>query len=215
MYRESEEKPAEALLTSAMSGKIALPGSRGALASLLTSLASEARQDLNLSDGASITLTFEHWSPLEVDPERLLLSSESSDMWWNWDAVYTFLRHRGFRIIESSVRVPVSNSGALFSVVVKATPRSAMDDDVYLRVPWGRKILLMKRSIYEQWLSWESFQKLDELEGLGWHLANEGKVEDGRRILRMAFALGRGRRTIERLFRVECKSLWNSLVRAR
>jgi hypothetical protein len=215
IYRNAEDTRTEGAPTGLASSDFPLPTSREGLLSLPAPLGTKTRHPRNGSNGEGITVTFDHWSPLEADPDRLLSGSESCDLWWTWDAVYAFLNRRGWRIRESTVRTPASNSGALFSVLVKAVPQSAVDHDVHLRIPWGRKILDVKRSLYEQWLSWESFQKMDELEGLGWHLANEGAVEDGRDILRLAFTLGRRPRTIERLLRIEWKSLWNSLVRAR
>ncbi|MFQ5930534.1 MAG: glycosyltransferase family 9 protein [Acidobacteriota bacterium] len=213
MYRESGNMQMEALLVPDTFRQIALPTSREALASLRNSSVIEAGRSLQLSNSDPITVTFEHWSPLEIEPDKLLSGPESHDLWWTWDAVYAFLKHRGWRIIGSRISKSSPDSAALFSVVVKATPASHIDEDVYLHVPWGRRIVKMKRSMYEEWLSWECFQKVEELEGLGWHLANEGEVKAGRKILRLAFTLGGRRRTIERLFRVECRTLWNSLVR--
>lgn len=212
IYRNSEDTRTEAAPTRLASSNFPLPTSRKALLSLPTAFETKTRHAPNGWNGEGITVTFDHWSPVEADPDRLLSGLESRDLWWTWDAVYVFLNRRGWRIRESTVRTPASNSGALFSVVVKAVPESAVDQDVHLRIPWGRKILDMKRSLYEQWLSWESFQKLDELEGVGWHLANEGKVKDGREILRLALILGRRPRTMERLFRVGCRTLWHSIV---
>lgn len=212
MYRDSEHTRTEATPMRVTSGEIPLPSRREDLSSLLAVLKVDTGQAPNRPNGDAIAVTFEHWSPLEVNPDGLLSDPESRDLWWTWDAVYAFLNGRGWRIIESTVRLPASNSGSLFSVVVKAVPQSSRDNDVYLRVPWGRKAVQMKRSMYEHWLSWETFRKLDEMEGLGWHLVNEGKVQDGRQILRLAFALGPRLRTIERLLRVECKSLWRSLM---
>lgn len=213
IFCDVKEKRRESPSMLPIPGEVALPNSRGALPSLLASLAMDRGEVRHPSNSGSITLTFEHWSPLEFDPDKLLSSAGSRDLWWTWDGVYALLSERGWQISDSSIGAPASNSGALFSVVVKATPRSGVEHDVYLRMPWGRKIVRIRRSMYEEWLSWESFQKLDELEGLGWQLANEGWVKDGREILRLAFALGPRPRTIERLFRVECRSVWNGLVR--
>jgi hypothetical protein len=213
IYRDTQDIRTESTAILAMTGEIPLPISRGALTSLRNSLAIERERNLRLANGGSITVTFDHWSALELEPETLLTASQPRDLWWSWDAAYSFLNKQGWRVTESTISGPASNSGALFSAVVTATCHPPAED-VDLRIPWGRKILDVKRSIYEQWLPWETFQNLDELEGLGWHLANEGRLREGREILRLAFALGRRPRTVERLFRVECRNLWHSLVRA-
>ncbi len=215
MYRDPEDTRKEVTPTRIVPGEFPLPRSREGLLSLPAGLGTKMGPPLNRSDDEAITVTFDHWSPLEVDPEGLISGPEPCDLWWTWDAMYAFLDKRGYRIRESSIRTAPSGSGALFAVTVKAVPRSAANHDVDLRIPWGRKIFDMKQSLYERWLSWESFQKLDELEGLGWHLANEGAVEDGRDILRLAFILGHRPRTIERLLRITFKSFWNSVVGGR
>lgn len=212
IYRDPQKSNAESPPQPAFGREVVLPTRCTALSSLFTSLAMENGANRTLLDNGSIALTFEHWSPRELDPVNLLAEAEARDLWWSWDAAYAFLNQGGWRIVESRVHAATANSGAVFSVKVKAAPKSSTDPDVYLRVPWGRKSLKIRRSLYDRWLSWESFQKLDELEGLGWHLANEGMVQDGGEILRLALTLGHRPRTLERLFRVACRSVWHKLV---
>ena len=211
MYRDLEEEADEASLIVSSSNKMCLPMSQRTLRSFLSSSKTRIEKANYLSNNGPIALKFDHWSPLEVEPDKLLSSSEPRNMWWSWDAVYTFLRQCELQIIESKISPLVSNSGGVFSIDVKVVPRLRVNQDVYLSIPWGRKILRMKRSTYEQWLSWETFQKLDELEGLGWQLANEGMVTEGREILRLAFTAGGRGRTVQRLLRLKCRALWESL----
>ena len=133
-----------------------------------------------------VTISFDHWDTIEADPYALLSNPTSCELWWNWDSAYAFLSKFGWQTIESHIRPATTIGNANCSIEIKGFPYKTDDTDRALQIPWGRKIIHVRRSIYERWLAWGAFRNQDELEGLGWHLVNEGERDLGRFILKMA-----------------------------
>jgi hypothetical protein len=145
------------------------------------------------------SFSFEHWDSIELDPLTLLNGLTRREVWWNWDSAYTFLTRAGWRIIESDLRPIESIKGAAFSVEIKAMPFETGDETKELQIPWGRKPIVVKRLIYERWLTWGAFRNQGELEGLGWQLVEEGEKETGRFFLEMAFKIQPRWRTLKKI----------------
>lgn len=156
---------------------------------------------------ADIRVHFEHWSPTGTDPETFLSRGPEQDLWWTWDAVYQVLLKSGWHVIESQGQPASQEQGFLFSFTLRAIPIGREDTDPVLHRPWGTRLVWFRRSLCERWLCWESFERDDELEALGWMLVNEGFERDGRDILRFAATLGFRGRTIGRVIRSELKAL--------
>jgi len=188
---EEQEKP---LLSDTYHGTaIALP----------TSLSELARFSAYLSHlkqrSKTISLSFDHWDIIELDPFTLLSGPTSSELYWTWDSAYAFLFRLGWQVIENHLQPATARGGFIFSVEIKAVPREAGVKDHKFQIPWGRKVFYVHCSIYERWLAWGAFRNQDELEGLGWHLVNEGEREDGYFILKMAFRAQPRWRALRRL----------------
>jgi len=156
---------------------------------------------------ADIQVHFEHWSPTSTDPDTFLSRGPEQELWWTWDAVYQVLSTSGWHVIESQGQPASPDQGFLYSFTFRAIPIGREDTDPVLHRPWGARLVWLRRSLCERWLCWESFEKNNELEELGWMLVNEGFERDGRDILRFALTLGLRRRTIGRVIRSELKAL--------
>ena len=179
--REEQEKP---LLSDPFQGTtIVLPTSLNELASF------SAYVNHIKSRSKMVTISFDHWDTIEADPLTLLSDPKSCELWWNWDSVYAFLSRFGWQIIESHLQPATTTGHAIFLIEIKAVPFEIGVMDSALQIPWGRKIIHVRRSIYERWLAWGAFRNQDELEGLGWHLVNEGERNLGRFILKMALKI--------------------------
>lgn len=147
-------------------------------------------------------LTFDHWDPVGADAGSWLTKFPSRDLWWTWDAACRVVRLAGLRVKASSLRPAALGSGALWAVRLTIQPASSGLDDPTLTVPWGETRLRMRASVYEQWLSWECFRKSDELEGIGWALAQEGDPRQGLALLRLALRTRPRVKTLIRVLRV-------------
>ena len=159
----------------------------------------------------SITKAFDHWISREVSPGVVLADQTDRELWWSWDAVNHLLTSLGWRIFESHGKYRSTGGGAPYSFVVKANLVGGAPFDGMLQVPWGKEIVKMKWSLYNQWLCWESFERPNELEDLGWRLVKEGWERDGRDILRFVARREWRGRTWGRLLRSEWKALGSGL----
>jgi hypothetical protein len=180
-----------------MNGTQVLPNSMNGLLTLKAKLDKLSTDDPKMDEGMMISLTFEHTDPVGMNPQPLLTEQSTRELWWNWDSAYAFIKGCGWEVIDS--HVILSGHNVLCSVVIRPFRASEKGEDVTLEVPWGDKIVHLKRSTYEQWLSWGAFRKSDDLEGIGWLLAKEGDWSHGREILLMALKLHPRWRTIGRL----------------
>lgn len=161
----------------------------------------------------TVTFLLEHWDRLEMDPLTLLNNSTSREVWWNWDSAYLFLSKLGLRILENQLRPIKAMSDAAFSVEIRAVPSESREIAGKLQIPWGRKTVVVNRSTYERWLTWGAFRNQGELEGLGWHLVNEGEREQGRFILKMVFRIRPRWRALRRLMLATCWVTQNDILR--
>ena len=148
--------------------------------------------------GNEISLSFDHWDPVQIDP-FILMESFSQRLWWNWDSAYGFLSQLGWRIVGSRCRPSPELGKGTFSVHMRVVPRESSHGESTFNIPWGCRIISVDRFIYECLLAWGAFRNQDELEGLGWSLANDGKKEIGCFILKMAFKVRPRWRTLKRL----------------
>jgi hypothetical protein len=169
---------------------------------------SQQREHARAQEGiADIRVYFEHWSTTGTDPDTFLSRGPEQELWWTWDAVYQVLSNSGWQVIESQGQPASRDQGFLYSFTIRAIPIGREDNDPALQRPWGARLVWLRRSLCERWLCWESFERHNELEDLGWMLVNEGFERDGRDILRFAAKLGLRRRTIGRVIRSELKAL--------
>jgi len=154
-----------------------------------------------------VSYAFEHWNSRETSSECILSDKTNRELWWSWDAANHLVTSQGWHIIESHGTSNSGKKGKLFSFVVTIRPDQVEDHDAMLHVPWGQDLVRLKRSLYERWLCWESFERANELEDLGWRLVKEGFERDGRDILRFAAKRAWRGRTLSRLLRSEWKAL--------
>jgi hypothetical protein len=147
----------------------------------------------------TVTFSFEHWDTVEMDPFVLLNDATAREMWWSWDSAYAFLSRLGLRITESNLQPMRTTNGSAFLVEIKAVLFESGNMGGKLKIPWGRKAIVVNRATYERWLTWGDFRNQGELEGLGWNLLNEGERDDGRFILKMAFRIQLRYRGLKRL----------------
>lgn len=126
---------------------------------------------------------FDHWDPVRVDPHKLLAGSHDRNLWWTWDAVYAAMQREGWTIHTSSL-CRSEQDAPVSQVEILAAPRSSPGSE--LEVPWGGEAVRVSQSTYERWLAWGAFRSQEELEGLGWMLAQRGDGEVGRTLLRLA-----------------------------
>ncbi len=155
---------------------------------------------------AQLQYAFEHWISRELSPDAMLSDKTDQELWWSWDAVHHVLATYGWDIVESQGMAGSETGHAPYSFVIKARPANGEVRNVILQVPWNRDLVCLKRSLYERWLCWESFERPNELEDLGWRLVQEGYERDGRDILRFAAKRGWRGRTLGRLLRSEWKA---------
>ena len=141
----------------------------------------------------------------------ILADPTDRELWWSWDAVNHLLISLGWQIFESHGRHRSKGGGAPYSFVLKANCKGGDTFDGILQVPWGKELVNMKWSLYSRWLCWESFERSNELEDLGWRLAKEGWERDGRDILRFVARREWRGRTWGRLLRSEWKALGSGL----
>jgi hypothetical protein len=161
-----------------------------------------------LSDGGlprkdtTVTLSVEHWDPLETDATRLLSAPSAQDLWWTWDAAFYLVAQCGWRVVKTRLFQPTERGGAAYRIELRVVRASDIRHDPILEIPWGHAVLRVRQKTYEGWLSWGAFRKQDELEGIGWLLAQEGQYKEGREILRLALTLCPRLNTLCRLLRV-------------
>jgi hypothetical protein len=145
---------------------------------------------------------FEHWDPIRSSEDEFLRDSTDREFWWTWDAAYQYLKKNGWTVASSTVKKTGQNSHAVFQVRIQAMPGVlSRSMDAHLKIPWGMCILSIPRSIYEQYLSWGTFRKQDNLEGLGWYLVKHGNGRLGRYLLLLAFRVYPRFKTLGRLLR--------------
>lgn len=159
----------------------------------------------------SPTYAFEHWNSREISPDDILSDQTDRELWWSWDAVHHLLKSYGWQILESQGIPNAENSRVGVSFAVKVESGNVKDYDVTLQVPWGTRLVWLRRTLYDRWLCWESFERANELEDLGGRLVKEGYERDGRDILRFAVKRQWRGRTLGRLFRAELKTLGSGM----
>ncbi|RMH31846.1 MAG: hypothetical protein D6690_15395 [Nitrospirae bacterium] len=154
-----------------------------------------------------LVIAFEHWDAQSLSPEKLLADTQR-ELWWSWDAVYRLLSQNGWMIRETqrNEKAGRRQRGAM-NLTLYADRHASLKKDCVLNVPWKQKLVPVKRSVHDQWLSWSSFWKVEEIEGLGWQLLREGKEREGRELLRLGVWLHPRWRTISRLIRAECQGI--------
>ncbi len=184
-----------------------LPSTLEGLVSLKHRLEKNRNAQSSCRRDASQEYAFEHWISREMSPDDMLSDETEREIWWSWDAVDQMLTEHGLHIVESQGMRGTHDGGAPFSFVVKAGMANRVDHDPMLQAPWGRDLVWLKRSLYARWLRWESFERPNELEDLGWRLVKEGYERDGRDILRFAAKREWRGRTLGRLLRSEWKAL--------
>lgn len=184
-----------------------MPRTIHGLTALKKSLQRRAKNQIGDQRLSVFSYTFEHWNSRETSPDRILLDETGRELWWSWDAVDHMLASYGMEIIESQGTKGVKDDGASHTFTVKAKLVSEEDRDVILQIPWNRDLVKLKRSLYNRWLCWESFERPNELEDLGWKLVKDGFERDGRDVLRFAVKRDWRGRTLSRLLRSEWKAL--------
>ncbi len=162
---------------------------------------------LSTHSNALLHYSFEHWISRETSSDTILLDRTNRELWWSWDAAAHLLAGLGWQIIQSQGRWGAEAKGTSHAFVITATPKNVEDHHAVLQVPWGRELVWLKKSLYDRWLCWESFERPNELEDLGWKLVKEGYERDGRDILRFAAKREWRGRTLGRLLRSEWKAL--------
>ena len=208
-FGAGQEKPVKASNYSELDSS--LPGRVDGLRLLMKQLRRQEEGCLTSQPEDSITKVFDHWIAREVSPEVILADPTDRELWWSWDAVNHLLISLGWQIFESHGRHRSKGGGAPYSFLLKANCKGGDTFDGILQVPWGKELVNMKWSLYSRWLCWESFERSNELEDLGWRLAKEGWERDGRDILRFVARREWRGRTWGRLLRSEWKALGSGL----
>jgi hypothetical protein len=178
-----------------------LPSTISGLQTLLDRL-TERRRTMKPGESEVVDLRFEHWDPVDVLPQDIVTRNDRSELWWTWDAAFELIASCGWAAIESKLRLLPCSGGPRFSVLLKAVPASSQPPDVRLAMPWGRRVLHVRRSFYGRWLSWGTFRKSEELEGMGWAAARTGDTSNARALSLLAFKLRPCWKTASRLSRV-------------
>lgn len=160
---------------------------------------------------ASRSFTFDHWNVRELSVDTILSDNTGRELWWSWDAVHHVFATHGWEMVKSRGVEKAEPGLAPYSFEINAKPSSRESQDVLLQVPWGGELVWLQRSLYLRWLSWESFERSNELEDLAWRLVKEGYERDGRDILRFAAKREWRGRTLGRLLRSEWKALETGL----
>lgn len=206
IYREraSEERNPKSVKEKA--NDLTLPSTIQELVPLRHELQAKAQGQLADQVQAPLVFAFDHWNSRELSVNAILSDKTDRELWWSWDAVHYMFASSGWDIVESQ-GVDSEQGQAQYSFVVKAVPRERDEQDAMLQVPWGKDLVWLKRSLYERWLCWETFERSNELEDLGWRLVKEGYERDGRDILRFAAKREWRGRTLGRLLRSEWKAL--------
>ncbi len=158
--------------------------------------------------GEGLSIRFVHWDAQAFDPDTLLHMASHYDLWWTWDAMVGFLEQCGWTISRNEIESHKPPEGGMCSITVWIMPRAGRSPKAVWKVPWSDQILDMKATLYEDWLRWGTFGKKEELEDLGWAIANEQNPKEGRDMLRLALRLGPRGRTLRRWCRAEWKALW-------
>ncbi|MEE9288340.1 MAG: glycosyltransferase family 9 protein [Bacteroidota bacterium] len=190
-------------------GTLVVPVSVNGLASFRAYLTRLTDHGTSAQRDSDVSLTFEHWDPVETEPVMLSKDPTSRELWWTWDSVYSFLSRCGWQVKESRLGRVRSKDGVTFSVMMRTVPAAWGCHDPVLEVPWGGRRIQMKASTYERWLSWGAFRKQDDLEGIGWLLVNDSNVRTGLAILSMSLRLRPRWKTVSRLVRGGWKALRN------
>ncbi len=184
---------------------MALPTLKSGLRNTLVQLNTLSREAMASGEETRYSVIFEHWDPVQTEPQRLLEDPTDRELWWTWDAAYRFLHRAGWDVVGSSLTAPAGGRCSV-ATTMQVAPHSHAPQDVMLGLPWGQTAIRVRRSLYERWLSWGAFRKQNELEGLGWRLAKEGNHEGewtaAETILRLAFRVSPGLKTLSRLLRV-------------
>ena len=188
-----------------------LPSTVDGLRFLMKQLQGQEEDYLMPQSEYSIIKTFDHWIAREISPEVILEDLTDRELWWSWNAVNYLLVSLGWQIFESHGEKRSKEGSAPYSFVLKASRKSGDTFDGMVQVPWGKELVRMKWSLYNRWLCWESFQRFNELEDLGWRLVKEGWERDGRDILRFVARREWRGRTWGRLLRSEWKALGSGL----
>jgi Glycosyltransferase family 9 (heptosyltransferase) len=161
--------------------------------------------------GDSVTYTFEHWNTRQLSADTMLSDRTSRELWWNWDAVSTMFSSLGWSIVQSLGRSSGEGEKTFHSFVVTVKHTVAEESHEMLQVPWGKELVWLNKSLYDRWLCWETFERPNELEDLGWRLVKEGYERDGRDVLRFAAKREWRGRTLGRLLRSELKALGSGM----
>ena len=164
---------------------------------------------------ARLHYSFEHWMSRETHPDVLLFDRTNRELWWSWDAVAHLFAAGGWHIVQSQGRLCAEGGGAVFTFVITVGLQQAEDPHALLEVPWGKDLVWLKKSLYDRWLCWESFERPNELEDLGWRLVKEGYERDGRDVLRFAAKREWRGRTLGRLLRSEWKAFGSRMKNSR
>ncbi len=211
LFRFQGSQDEESML-SQIEGKVAqLPSSIQGLALLKKKLRGE-EQGQSFSQSETLwDYSFEHWISRQTSPDTILSDQTNRELWWNWDAVAHLFSILGWHIVQSRGRLGVGGEGLGPSFIVTVKPKEGDCHDVLLEIPWGKELVWLKRSLYDRWLRWESFERPNELEDLGWRLVKEGYERDGRDVLRFAAKREWRGRTLGRLLRSEWKALGSGM----
>lgn len=205
LYRVSGEDSVALAPSDQVGAAWELPSTAVGLSAFRDQLA-ERRRDWKLDDSGTLALRFQHWDPLDTQPREIFTPKDQSELWWTWDAAFSLVVACGWEVVESKLQLKSGSEGPRFSVSLKVVPDSYHPQDAKLAIPWGRQVLRVQRSFYVQWLSWGSFRKSGELEGMGWAAAKGGDTSNGRTLSLLAFRIRPCWKTASRLTRVLCMS---------
>lgn len=205
------EKTDEKSPPSRIEGKEArFPSTIEGLTLLKKQLREKGVDQSSVQANTSFTYHFEHWISRHTSPDIILLDRTNRELWWSWDAVDHLLATLGWYINKSHGFAGSEEGVVPYFFIIKVQP-NVEPENVMLQVPWARDLVWLKRSLYDRWLSWESFECPNELEDLGWRLVKEGYERDGRDILRFAAKREWRGRTIGRLLRSEWKAFGSGM----
>lgn len=190
---------------------LVLPDSLNSLLVLEAKLLKLLSSDPKVDEGLMLSLSFEHTDPVGMNPQPPLTEQGPRELWWNWDSAYAFIKGCGWEVFDS--HVIVSDHNVWCSVRIRPLKTSEKREDGTLEIPWGNKIVHLKRSTYEQWLPWSSFRKSEDLEGIGWLLVKNGDWLHGHEILLMTLKLQPRWRTIGRIIKGRCLTALRSVTK--